>query len=149
MKSHQISEETALPHLDPTGDDAKELAIAEAARNYAQQARAMPHCSRFTDDQLELIYAAGFARYSQGHFADAKQIFVFLMIYRPFDVRYLKALAAVQYMCGESIDALHSYSLLRLLAPDDVVIHDRYEKCQKIIGASLAATEIDGIPSIH
>lgn len=149
MKSHQMSEETALPHPDLTGDDAKELAIGEAARNYAQQAREMPHCARFTDDQLELIYSAGFARYSQGRFADAKQIFVFLIIYRPFDVRYLKALAAVQYMCGESMDALHSYSVLRLLAPDDAVVRDRYDKCQKITEASFTETQPDDTPSIH
>lgn len=149
MKSAPISQETAAPHLDVDANDIEEEKIGEAVRRYADQAREMPHCSRFTDDQLELIYSAGFARYSQGRYADAKQIFVFLMIYRPLDVRYLKALAAVQYICGETMEALHSYSVLKLLAPEDTVIRDRYEKCRKITEASLIEEKTERTPSIH
>ena len=62
----------------------------------------LPICSRFTDEQSEIIYSIGHAAYVQGKLDIACGIFQFLLVYRPLDARLLSAFG----ICCKRLDRL-------------------------------------------
>jgi type III secretion system low calcium response chaperone LcrH/SycD len=74
---------------------------------------------RFTDSDLEAVYAHAFNLYQQRQFEQALQIFAFLTTYRPASAKYRKGLAACQKMLGAYVEAEQSYTFLLLLDPND------------------------------
>lgn len=97
------------------------------------QIRNLPSSQRFTDDELEYIYTIGHAYYKQGRFEKARDFFSFLKVYRPVDLRYLKALASAQQMCRQLQDAIHTYSLLFALDKNDHEVIERLNYCKRCV----------------
>lgn len=94
------------------------------------QIRNLPSSQRFTNDELEYIYTIGHAYYKQSQFEKARDFFSFLRIYSPVNLRYLKALAAAQQMCGQLQDAIDTYSFLIVLNGNDPEIIERHNSCK-------------------
>ncbi len=92
--------------------------------------RNLPSSQRFTNDELEYIYTIGHAYYQQSQFEKARDFFSFLRIYSPVNLRYLKALAAAQQMCGQLQDAIDTYSFLIVLDENDPEIIERRNNCK-------------------
>jgi len=74
---------------------------------------------RFTDAELEVVYSLAFNLYSSGRYLEALKYFQFLSLYRPVKARFLKGLAACQYMSQQYQEASTTSSLLVLLDPND------------------------------
>jgi type III secretion system low calcium response chaperone LcrH/SycD len=74
---------------------------------------------RFSDGDLEAVYAHAYNVFGQQQYAKALQMFAFLTMYRPASAKYRKGLAACQKMLGAYADAEQSYSFLLLLDPND------------------------------
>ncbi|MES2771692.1 MAG: tetratricopeptide repeat protein [Pseudomonadota bacterium] len=148
MKSAGSKKRLSLPSEQNEALSATELvsrvrlSAGKALQEYSLCAREASQKARISDEQLETIYAAGFARYTQGRLSDARQIFTFLTIYAPLNVRYLKALAAVHFICGELVQALHVYSTLIVLTPEDSLVQKRYAQCQERIDTSAGLKEV-------
>jgi tetratricopeptide (TPR) repeat protein len=94
------------------------------------QARNLPSYKRFTDDELSYMYSVGYTLYSQKRYTDAANVFTLINIYRPFEVRYLKALAACQQMRQKWNDALDTYELVLTIDPEDNEAMRLRERCQ-------------------
>lgn len=105
----------------------------ETLRLFAEGLTHLPAHHRFTDAELELIYASGLARYSHGNYALAAKVFTFLVIYRPLEVRYLKALGIAQRLGGAWAQALQTYEWLKWIAPDDPQVQECYERCTRAV----------------
>ena len=87
---------------------------------FRQAFQAQSIAGRFTDQQLELIYRVGYQQYQSGQYLEAVRCFLLLTVYRPFSLRYLKALALAQFMVRHYEQAALTCSFLLVLDPTDV-----------------------------
>lgn len=101
----------------------------DTLRLFAEGLPRLPAHRHFTDAELELIYASGLARHSQGDYVLAAKVFLFLVVYRPLEVRYLKALGIAQRLGGTWEQALHTYEWLKWIAPNDPEVRECHERC--------------------
>ena len=85
----------------------------------ARHARS-PAASRYTDAELEILYAMVHGLYQQGNFEKAASFFSVLTLYRPTSVRFLKGLAASRFMSRSFEAAVSTYAFLVMLQPHDL-----------------------------
>lgn len=78
----------------------------------------LPICSRFTDDQIELIYGIGHSTYVQGKLDIACGIFQMLLIYRPLDARLLSAFGICCKRLGRLDEAITAFTAALTLEPN-------------------------------
>lgn len=90
-----------------------------------QKLQGLPASTRFSDEQIEVVYGIGYALYQQGKFESAVGLFQVLLIYRPMDARIMMAFA----MCCK-----------RLL---------RFDAAIPAFAAVLALDSTDPDPAIH
>jgi type III secretion system low calcium response chaperone LcrH/SycD len=93
-----------------------------AMAKFKAEAANLASAKRFTDNDLEAVYAHAFNIYQQRQFDKALQIFAFLTTYRPASAKYRKGLAACQKMLGLYADAEQTYTFLLLLDPNDAEV---------------------------
>jgi tetratricopeptide (TPR) repeat protein len=78
-----------------------------------------PAARRFTDAQLEAVYAIAHRLFEHGRYERAARHFGFLTLYRPASARFLKGLGASQFMERDFDRAAATWALLVLLEPED------------------------------
>lgn len=83
-----------------------------------QGLEALPGSRRLTSEQLEVVYAMGYAHIVQNQYAQALPVFAFLSQYGPTRKHYLSGLALCLQMEKRFEDALRMYSLVLTLFPD-------------------------------
>lgn len=110
--------------------------IASVLERYQAVERALPLFDHFTDDKLECVYTVAHGYYMHRRFEEALDFFRFLTIYRLFDIRYLKAYAACQEMCGRLQEAIQCYELILVLADDDRETAMRHARCVQMLAKS-------------
>ena len=94
----------------------------------------LPSASRFTAEQLEVIYALGYAHVAQGQYAQALPIFAFLAQYGPTRRHYLHGLALCLQMAGRYDEALNINALCATLFPDSALPALRIAECEIAAG---------------
>jgi type III secretion system low calcium response chaperone LcrH/SycD len=96
---------------------------------------------RFTEEQLETVYALGHSLYASGKYEEALRYFAFLTLYRPIDAKFLRGLAATQQMAKQYEAAIQVYSFLTLLDPHDPTPTLRIGECLMMMGETEQARE--------
>ncbi|MHA7124172.1 SycD/LcrH family type III secretion system chaperone [Achromobacter xylosoxidans] len=94
----------------------------------------LPSARRFTPEQLEVIYALGYAHVAQGQYAQALPIFAFLSQYGPTRRHYLYGLALCLQMAGRYDEALNINALCATLFPESALPTLRIAECQMAAG---------------
>lgn len=89
---------------------------------------------RFTREQLEVIYALGYAHVVQGQYAQALPILAFLAQYGPTQQHYLYGLALSLQMLDRLDEAIGIYSLCSLLFPESSEATQRIAQCHVSAG---------------
>lgn len=95
-----------------------------------QGLESLPSSRRFTREQLEVIYALGYAHIVQGQHAQALPIMAFLAQYGPTQRHYLYGLALCLQMLERLDEAIGMYSLCALLYPGSFEATQRIAQCQ-------------------
>ena len=85
---------------------------------------------RFTTEQLEIIYALGYAHIAQAQYGQALPIFAFLAQYGPTKRHYIYGLALCLQMEKRLEEAINIYSLCATLFPDCIEATQRIAQCQ-------------------
>lgn len=106
----------------------------ESAQRLYEGLRDLAGTKRFTREQLEVIYAMGYAHVAQRHYAQALPIFAFLAQYGPTRRHYLYGLGLCLQMVGRIEEAISMYSLCALLFPDSFETAQRLAQCQVTAG---------------
>lgn len=84
---------------------------------------------RWTDEELDVLYASAFSFYQQGHFEKASKLFMQLTISSPFNVSYWKGLASSLQMEKKWNPALHAWALTALIEDSDPIPHFHAAEC--------------------
>lgn len=88
-----------------------------ASNTVAQQLQALPSNARFSDEELDVVYAMAFHALTQAQYLQALRYFAFLTLYRPTGVDYLAGLALSQQHLHQYTAAIGTNTLLELLYP--------------------------------
>lgn len=95
---------------------------------------ALPGSRRFSAEQLEVIYAMGYAHIVQQQYAQALPVFAFLSQYGPTRKHYLCGLALCLQMLKRHDEALRMYSLVLTLFPDAADAAVSIAECELALG---------------
>lgn len=82
-----------------------------------------------SDEQVERMYAYGFAQYGSGHWNEAADVFRILCTRRPLEPKFWFALGATLQEAGSYHDALHSWAMAALLKTEDPYPHFHAAEC--------------------
>lgn len=100
---------------------------------------ALDSSSRFSGEQLEVIYALAYAHIAQAQYGHALPIFAFLAQYGPTKQRYVYGLGLCLQMQGRLEEAINIYSLCATLFPGCIEATQRIAQCQVTAGDHEAA----------
>lgn len=94
----------------------------------------IPGPARFTDEQIDIIYAIAFANFQQGKTETAIGIFEVLMIYRPADARIMLAYAICCKKLMRFDVAIPAFVAATFLDPEDMTASVHLAECFAAIG---------------
>lgn len=97
----------------------------------------LPGSSRFTNEQLEVIYSLAYSHVNQHQYQQALRIFSFLCLYGPTRKHYLTGLALCLQMCDRLDEAISIYSVIQTLFPE------QYDATLKVAECQLALGQVD------
>lgn len=100
---------------------------------FQEAIKQLPAHQRFSDAEIEGLYAAAYSCYSQADFEKAAQLLFLTALYRPFEPRYVKAQAMALQRCGRWQQAVEAYARALALVPDDAQCRAGREKCARLI----------------
>ncbi len=103
-------------------------------QNLREQLAKIPGPERFSDEQIEVIYAIAFANFQQGKTETALGIFEVLMIYRPTDARIMLAYAICCKKMLRFEAAIPAFVAAALLCPDEVTASVHLAECFAAMG---------------
>ena len=95
---------------------------AEALNALQRAAAKLPLNNRFSNQELEILYSQGYQLFQQEHLEKAMRYFATLLIYRPLEPKYLKALAICYHKLGMLREALQTYAFAIIFRPEDFSI---------------------------
>ncbi len=117
---------------------------------------ALPSISRFSDEQIEIVYGIGYALYQQGKFDNAIGLFQVLMMYRPLDARLMMAFALCCKRLCRFEAAIPAFAAALALGSDEpeaaeAAIHlseclaamGKTEECHSVLEPLLRLTGLD------
>lgn len=81
---------------------------------------ALPSSSRFSQAEIDTIYAMAYQLVLQGRYETAGQYFSLLTLYRPTNVDYLQGLALCQQKLERYEQALNIYAFLAVIDPENM-----------------------------
>lgn len=94
----------------------------------------LPSSTRFTDEQIEIIYGIGHSLFMQGKFENACSVFQMMLIYRPLDPRTLGAFALCCKRLGRYEPAVLAYSAALALEPTNLSWAVHMAECLAALG---------------
>jgi|DEB19_MinimDraft_2_1074335.scaffolds.fasta_scaffold58634_2 Flp pilus assembly protein TadD len=77
----------------------------------------LPAATRFTDEQIEVIYSIGHTLFTQGKIDNAFGVFQVLLVYRPLEVRFLSAFGICCKRLSRYDDAVSAFTAALLADP--------------------------------
>lgn len=116
----------------------------DAVRALKEKIESLPGYSRFSDNQIELIYSVAYSIFMQGKIESACSIFQILMIYRPLDVRVLTAFGLCCKQLGMFDQAIPALTAAYLLDPSDLKLAVHISECLAATGKNSESLQILG-----
>lgn len=114
---------------DTTADDAQVERLAGIAAAVMDGKANLASLNGITADELEAVYSVAHGLYSAGQFADAQELFRFLVLHDHATAKHWFGLAACQQMQGDTAGALKSYGMSALLDPAEPQVPLRAAEC--------------------
>jgi type III secretion system low calcium response chaperone LcrH/SycD len=102
----------------------------------------LPSCSRFSDNQIEIIYSIAHSTYSQGKLDTACGIFQMLLMYRPLDARILCAFGICCKRLGRFEEAITAFSAALTLEPTKLNYYMHLAECLAAAGMNSESLEV-------
>ncbi len=102
---------------------------------------ALPSSKRFTPEQLEVLYALGYAHMQQQQWRQGLNLFAFLSQYGPTRRHYLAGLAQCLRMAERYEEAINIWTLILVLFPDNLSPSLHIAQCQLAMGDAAAAQQ--------
>lgn len=93
------------------------MADPEAFAHLKEKIDCLPACSRFTDDQIDIIYGIGYSAYTQGKIQVACNIFQMLLFYRPLEERLIFAFGICSKKLSQYENAMACFASLVVMSP--------------------------------
>jgi len=88
----------------------------------------------FTAKEYEAMFLVGHTLYGQGKYAEAEQVFAFLVMNNPYERRFAQALGSAKQMQGQYADAIGYYSLASMFEMTDPVPTFHTAECLAALG---------------
>lgn len=107
----------------------------------ASSQRAKPQTRRKTVGQVERLYAAAMADYSQGRYASAAKTLLGLILLDASQARFFKGVAACMQLTGKFKHAAQGYASAYALDPGDKTLLFHLAQCFVSVGAWQEANE--------
>src|SRR5262249_15482109 len=104
---------TTVTSAEPA--QATRMSVIEDLR---EELATLPLTSRFTDADLEAIYALGHKLFVQGKYEKAGDYFSLLTVYRPLEERYLLALGVCMRLRKRYAEAIEAFAMAATLQPE-------------------------------
>ncbi len=95
----------------------------------------------FTDKEYEAFFLVGHTLYGQKKYAEAEQVFAFLVMNNPYDRRFAQALGSAKQMLGQFADAIGYYSVASMMEMTDPVPTFHTAECLAALGHTPDAIE--------
>lgn len=111
-----------------------ELADLPGLRDLKERLAKIPGPARFTDEQIDVIYAIAFANFQQGKTETAIGIFEVLMLYRPADARIMLAYAICCKKMMRFEVAIPAFVAATFLNPDELTASVHLAECFAAVG---------------
>jgi tetratricopeptide (TPR) repeat protein len=102
----------------------------------------LPSCSRFSDDQIEIIYSIGHSTYTQGKLDIACGVFQLLLMYRPLDARILCAFGVCCKRLGRFEEGITAFSAALTLEPTKLNYYMHLAECLAAAGMNSESLEV-------
>jgi tetratricopeptide (TPR) repeat protein len=102
----------------------------------------LPSCTRFTDDQIEIIYSIAHSTYIQGKLDIACGVFQFLLLYRPLDARILCAFGICCKRLGRFEEGITAFSAALTLEPTKLNYYMHLAECLAAAGMNNESLEV-------
>jgi len=103
----------------------------------------------FTEKEYEALFLVGHTLYGQKKYADAEQVFAFLVMNNPYDRRFAQALGSAKQMLGQFADAIGYYSVASMMEMTDPVPTFHTAECLAALGHTQDAMEALGFAIKH
>ncbi len=127
--------------------------VFEEIRSIKEQLKNLPQTTRFTDEQIEIIYGIAYAMYNQGKLDAAHGLFETLVIYRPMDARIMLAYGICCKKMLRFDAAIPALTSAFFCNPEDLTsaIHlseclaviGKYEECKKVLDPLIGVAALD------
>jgi type III secretion system low calcium response chaperone LcrH/SycD len=108
----------------------------------------LPAATRFTDEQIEVIYGIAHSLYQQGKFETSCSLFQVLMVYRPLDARVMLAFAIACKRLLRFDAAIPAFAAAVALNPSDLSGAVHLSECLAAVGKRQECTQVLD-PLIH
>ena len=138
-----------VPEGDPDG-------VGETLIGLVTGRTAMRDVQGLTDEELESMYALGFAQFQAGRYEEAERIFAFVCMMEHREAKYWTALGAARFSLGGYEAAILAYASASAADPDDPVPPLRAADClmklgqgEQAVKALEAAIEVAGDSAEH
>jgi tetratricopeptide (TPR) repeat protein len=102
----------------------------------------LPSCTRFTDDQIEIIYSIAHSTYIQGKLDIACGMFQLLLLYRPLDARILCAFGICCKRLGRFEEGITAFSAALTLEPTKLNYYMHLAECLAAAGMNNESLEV-------
>jgi len=102
----------------------------------------LPSSTRFSNEQIEIIYGIGHSLFMQGKFDSACNVFQMMMIYRPLDSRILGAFALCCKRLARFDGAIPAFYAALLLEPTNLNLAVHLVECLNAIGNHEASLKL-------
>jgi len=107
-----------------------------------QRLAGLPHSSRFTDNQIALLYNTGCNLFDQGKYKEAAQLFEVASFYRPLATHYLFAYGLARQALKDFDSAIPILSSVGLLWPQDPRPSLQLAECHLALGQTEIAVNM-------
>ena len=133
---------------DAADDEARLARLASIGEAVMEGKATLAAVQGITNEDLEAVYGVAHGLYSAGRYADALDLFRFLVLHAHVTGRYWFGLGACQQMLGDTAGALKSYGMAALFDPAEAEVPLRAAECFLKLGDRVnarSAAEAAGI----
>ena len=145
MKGEQHQIKKATEDLGATLSKEKAQDFQNVAAKAVQQGMMPKDMMGLSDAMVEGIYGQAYRLYNTGKYKDASQLFRLLIMLNSTESKYAMGLAACFHMMKDYKNAISTYAICGVIAPDDPIPHYHASDCYihlKDPGSALIALEM-------
>lgn len=136
MNEFSIPEKSSIENISESFSSMNEI------EQLKEKIACLPSCSRFSDDQIEIIYSIGHSTYMQGKLDMACGVFQLLLMYRPLDARILCAFGICCKRLGRFEEGITAFSAALTLEPTKLNYYMHLAECLAAVGMNNESLEL-------